>query len=1280
MFWTSLLGLALLLSAVRMWFFPTIETYRAELEQHASAALKLPVRIGALSARMRGFVPELVLARTAIVETDSGRPRVVLGDVRLGLDVLHWLKTREARTRYIALQGADLAFRREVDGRIVLEGLPTDGPPPPWLFGHGRFELIDSRLSWRNADSAAPARRLAVERLLIRNSQDTHRLLLRTRLLSAGRGTLTVKARLTGDPLSPRGITGRIYGKGDDLALDDGSPFLPGGDLSLGEGKADFELWSEWQDGDPVWVGGRTMLHRPVVSRNDGRDERRLTLDRLGGWFRWRRESEGWRIEMNRLQVGMHGRTWPETRLSVAGRTGGGQVPALRASMSWLALDDLHEALRSLALLNDTPLALAAEAELSGTLHDLRATYDPAAPPGRRYGLCARAEGVSWRRAGWPFGRNWAGEGCGNDGRGGVTVANGASRLEWPEHFSAPLDMTALRGEVEWEKTAGGWRLETPDLQVRLTDGSLTGRLALDWPDAPRDQPNLDARLNIEDAAATSLAVFIPRDLPTETREWLEQAFPAGRVASGALVWRGTPAAFPFAGGEGLFGGALEVHDGTLRFQPDWPPLENLDATVRFEGDRIGVKAARGTITGVGIRKAEADITQLSGTAPALLKVEGELEATLPQMLNFFVQTSFRDLPERFGKYALIDGGGELRLRLDANLSKNKTTVDPRGTLALKDARAELAGTAPAIEHIEGAVVFDPEQIRAENVRGVLLDQPVTLTSRREGGQLWVEAAGALPVKTLEKHFPVLAGHGLGGQLPYRLGLGVPWSRTAQRAKVRLDSDLLGLSANLPDPLGKAAAESRASSLEVDLREGEMRLPVDLAYGNVLHGRFALVQKNGKWTIPGGSLALGTATAEEPPEAGWLLRGRLDSLPLDAWRDWRAKNGAGGAGVLRGIDLEAAHPTWEGRDLGAAHWVFKRTTDAWEGDIDMEQAAGHVRLPLGTDGEWRLNFTRLRLPKFEKDTLERVRKESPDPATLPNFTVTSDHLFWNELDLGRLAFQTRRRADGLAVEGGEVRGDGVKADFQGQWLRSGGRDETRFDGKMTADNLGVLLTRAGKPKEVRDTPATLEWKLRWPDAPQRVATGLLEGEARLDLGKGSLPQFEPGLARALGLLNLNSVMRRLTLDFSDVLEEGFAYDHIRGSFKVSVGQAETSDFTVEGVSARIVASGRIDLPARAYQMVVTVSPHTSVVLPTIGSLAGGPLVGAAVLAAQTLVGDKLEVLTETQYALTGPWSAPEVKRISRFTPLGVFQEAWDGMKDLSGLNTPEAESPIAEEK
>ena len=53
-------------------------------------------------------------------------------------------------------------------------------------------------------------------------------------------------------------------------------------------------------------------------------------------------------------------------------------------------------------------------------------------------------------------------------------------------------------------------------------------------------------------------------------------------------------------------------------------------------------------------------------------------------------------------------------------------------------------------------------------------------------------------------------------------------------------------------------------------------------------------------------------------------------------------------------------------------------------------------------------------------------------------------------------------------------------------------------------------------------------------------------------------------------------------------------------------------------------------------------------LPLAGAIAGGPAVGAALLVAERLLGDKLEQVsrfTHTHYAVTGPWSDPVFTKI-----------------------------------
>jgi uncharacterized protein YhdP len=122
----------------------------------------------------------------------------------------------------------------------------------------------------------------------------------------------------------------------------------------------------------------------------------------------------------------------------------------------------------------------------------------------------------------------------------------------------------------------------------------------------------------------------------------------------------------------------------------------------------------------------------------------------------------------------------------------------------------------------------------------------------------------------------------------------------------------------------------------------------------------------------------------------------------------------------------------------------------------------------------------------------------------------------------------------------------------------------------------------------------------------------------------------------------------LSLDFSDLFSKGFAFDRIEGNFVLDNGNAYTNDLVINGPAAIIEISGRIGLADSDYDELVTVIPSMSSSIPLAGALAGGPVVGAALLVAERLLGDKLEKVsrfTHTYYALTGPWSDPVYTKI-----------------------------------
>ena len=61
---------------------------------------------------------------------------------------------------------------------------------------------------------------------------------------------------------------------------------------------------------------------------------------------------------------------------------------------------------------------------------------------------------------------------------------------------------------------------------------------------------------------------------------------------------------------------------------------------------------------------------------------------------------------------------------------------------------------------------------------------------------------------------------------------------------------------------------------------------------------------------------------------------------------------------------------------------------------------------------------------------------------------------------------------------------------------------------------------------------------------------MLSGTLAVGVGPGQFTKIEPGIGKLLGVLSLQALPRRITLDFRDVFSEGFAFDSIDGNVKI----------------------------------------------------------------------------------------------------------------------------------
>lgn len=106
---------------------------------------------------------------------------------------------------------------------------------------------------------------------------------------------------------------------------------------------------------------------------------------------------------------------------------------------------------------------------------------------------------------------------------------------------------------------------------------------------------------------------------------------------------------------------------------------------------------------------------------------------------------------------------------------------------------------------------------------------------------------------------------------------------------------------------------------------------------------------------------------------------------------------------------------------------------------------------------------------------------------------------------------------------------------KGQWQNG----LTAMSGELKSDDIGALFNEFDITTTIKDSNANLNYQLNWQAAPYNLDIASLDGEISWDLGEGHLTEVSDGGARVFSLLSLDSLVRKLKLDFRDVFSKGF---------------------------------------------------------------------------------------------------------------------------------------------
>jgi uncharacterized protein YhdP len=131
------------------------------------------------------------------------------------------------------------------------------------------------------------------------------------------------------------------------------------------------------------------------------------------------------------------------------------------------------------------------------------------------------------------------------------------------------------------------------------------------------------------------------------------------------------------------------------------------------------------------------------------------------------------------------------------------------------------------------------------------------------------------------------------------------------------------------------------------------------------------------------------------------------------------------------------------------------------------------------------------------------------------------------------------------------------------------------------------------------------------------------------------------------VLSLQSLPRRLALDFRDVFTDGFSFDFVRGDVRIDSGIASTNNLQMKGVNAAVLMDGRANIARETQDLRVIVVPEINAGTASLIATVINPAVGLGTFLAQLLLRRPLIEASTQEFHIDGSWVDPQITKVAR---------------------------------
>lgn len=814
--------------------------------------------------------------------------------------------------------------------------------------------------------------------------------------------------------------------------------------------------------------------------------------------------------------------------------------------------------------------------------------------------------------------------------------------MHFPELFTDSWPFAQVEGDLMLLFRAGYASVRGSGISARSGESLITGSFATSRP-LQRYEQRLSLALQIDQIELPDTRQFIPYKLSDGLRQWLLAAPLSGDFDDVRLAHHGqihvqskdvTRRRFELMG---------DFSATQVRYEKPWPILTEGKGFLHVAGRHTYADLTEGVTGGFNLQDAKIHVDanrsmvflSLQNTAPSESILSLIRSSPLQQSLNFIT-------PEWRAE-------GEVNFAADIGIplmgpEQNQPSLSVQIDADFESLDLDMPNYRLVWRDLAGQQKFSlPHNMRGR-VTGLMYDQPTEINVSHDSDHILFRVSGEITADDLFRLADMPPSSIIQGEAAFVAKLRVSMEESASTV-LQAETELIGLSVNLPAQFGKVQSDASLSRFDIAFNDDHQR--IDWKYGGT--AGWVITPDSQSQRVFQGAVGIDAQPLQIDPEhSGLVVNGQLPYVDL---ADWISEDGD--AAVVVPFDWQLRDLQIDDFSVNDLHFKNLRLsgqglTDSTVFQLQSEQLSGSVDLSaadvLGID------LLTLRLP--EPFSYADNPQGNFDPIevnvgrTLPHANVFVNQLFIGDEPFGRWAFEVTPKEGGVRFDIDEVLVNGVHIrDSAVFWDLE--RNRSAFSGAAQMKDLAEVLPLWGYAPMVTSETASVAGNLSWEGSPANLDILKSEGELSLAASTGRFLDIEAGSAglRAVSLLNITALTKRISFDFSDVVGDGISFEEVYGDIQL---EDEALNFTknmiIKSTSSRYELGGEVDLRSNALnaEMIVTLPVSDSLPWYAAYLAFANPLAGLGVAVGERVFRKRIERMSSAKFALSGTLENPDV--------------------------------------